>query len=361
MKIVEVDLLGFAIPLVRPLATARGAIAERAGWIVRLRAENGTIGLGEAAPHPHAAAEHVRAEKIHLCELGARLLDADVCRFDELVAAVGSVPGWVASGFDTALWDLRARLSGQSLAMLLGARRAHVPVNAVLEAADTQACVDEGRTLVARGFTHAKRKISDDVSSGVAVVHALAEQVPDLMIRLDANGAWSSAEALAACRRLRVANVEWIEQPVAPGSVAELAELRRRSGVRIAADESVRGGEDVRALARAEACDAIVVKLVQVGGLSGAREALAAALRATLPVAVTSGIDTGVGLAAALSLAAAVPGPLAACGLATASMLDGDVARASFAPSPSMAPPAGPGLGVELDDEALCRFRSDPW
>lgn len=361
MRIAEVDLLGFSIPLARPLATARGAITERAGWIVRLRAADGTIGLGEVAPHPHAAVAEIQAERLHAAELRARLVGADVARFDELVAALGSAPRWVANGFDTALWDLRARLSDRPLVSLLGACRSEVRVNAVLEALDADACADEGRAFVARGFRHAKRKVGHDVESAVSVVHALAERLPALKIRLDANGVWSRAEAVAACRRLRGPNVEWVEQPVAPGCASELAEVRRASGARIAADESVGSAADVRALARGEACDAIVVKLVQMGGLSEARRAVDAANRASLPVAVTSGLDTGVGLAAALALAAAVPGPLAACGLATASMLDGDVVRASFAPACSMRPPAGPGLGVELDEEALLRFGGDAW
>lgn len=352
MKVASVDLLPFAIPLRRPLVTARGTIRARAGWIVRFRAEDGTIGLGEAAPHPHDTGRGVEESRAALERACVRWQGADVSQFENAGAFDAATPLWVASAFDTASWDLRARLRDESLASLLGARRGRVPVNALLEADGVEACVREAEDACRRGFTTAKRKVDRGGERTVAEVLALGAAVPQMRLRLDANGVWNEAEAGVACARLARANVEWIEQPLAVGLEAAWPGLRRAAAVPLAADESVRSAADVAALAAAGACDGVVLKLVQVGGLTEALAAARSAASADLPVAVTSGIDTGVGLAAALALAAAVPGRLAPCGLSTAPLLSGDVVRASLLPEPWMTPPAGPGLGVELRDVA---------
>lgn len=353
MKIARVDLLPFSIPLVRPLETARGRIGARSGWIVRLETPAGVVGLGEAAPHPHAAPEEVATEAVQLETTSVRVRQRDRAGFDALLGCLREAPRWIACGFDTALWDLRARVEGAPLPDLLGAHRTILPVNGLLEAHELDACIEEARDLVRRGFTHAKRKVSRDLDRTRREVAALAEAVQELKIRLDVNGTWSAAEAPSACAALAMPNVEWIEQPVGPGEEKVGARLRAEGGVRIAFDESVRGVEEAGRLVRDGACDALVVKLVQVGGISEAVRIVEAAARTETPVAITSGFDTGVGLAAAAAVAAAAPGPLAACGLATGPLLAGDVVSEPFPSAPTVQVGRGPGLGVTLDESSL--------
>jgi len=103
----------------------------------------------------------------------------------------------------------------------------------------------------------------------------------------------------------------------------------------------------------------VVLKLVQVGGLARARASAAAAARLGIPVAVTTALETGVGRAAALHLAASLPGTLRACGVATGHLLAGDVIAEPLPDAPAMSPPAGAGLGVTLDARALARWRTE--
>ncbi len=356
MRVAGAEALGFSIPLARPLQTARGPILARRGWVIRLTADDGTVGLGEAAPHPHAPRDEVRRESALLHEAIAPLRGAALTRVDEILVALGEAPAWISSAVDTALLDLVSRRRGLSAAEHLGgSRRRRVPVNALLESADSADLVAEARRLAAAGFTHAKRKASPAVEATRAEVEALAA-VPQLSLRIDANGVWSESEARRACRACALPNVEWVEQPIAPGDVGALARVRQDSSVRIAADEQVTDVDVARALLEAQACDALVLKLVQVGGPSVARRVAEMAGRSGVPVAVTSGIDTGIGIAAALAVAATVPGTLAACGLATGPLLAGDLVWPSIPVAPSMAVPAGPGLGVELDPAACARF-----
>ncbi|MFZ2963475.1 MAG: o-succinylbenzoate synthase [Rhodoglobus sp.] len=160
-----------------------------------------------------------------------------------------------------------------------------------------------------------------DAADRVAAVRAILG--PEGRIRLDANGAWTVDEAERAIHTLAAYDLEYVEQPCA--SVAELAELRgrvRHMGVPIAADESVRRAEDPLEVARAGAADILVIKAQPLGGVTAA---LRIVRDAGLPVVVSSALDTSVGIAMGLHLAAAIPELEYDCGLATASLLAADV------------------------------------
>jgi len=149
--------------------------------------------------------------------------------------------------------------------------------------------------------------------------------------------------------------LQYAEQPCA--SVAELAEVRRRSHVPIAADESIRRAEDPVAVARARAADVAVLKCAPLGGV---RRALAVAAQvdaiAGLPVVVSSALETSVGIAAGVALAAALPELPYACGLATVQLLTDDVVTTPLLPVDGALP-----VGVPtVDAAALARLAAAP-
>ena len=166
----------------------------------------------------------------------------------------------------------------------------------------------------------AGQRLADDVARVRAVREAMG---PEGRIRVDANGAWNLDEAEHAIHALAEFDLEYVEQPCA--SVDELAELRRRVkylGIPIAADESVRKAADPLAVARAGAADLLVVKAQPLGGV---RRALEIVAEAGLPAVVSSALDTSVGLAMGVALAAALPELDYDCGLGTAALLTADV------------------------------------
>jgi o-succinylbenzoate synthase len=341
----RLEAIPFAIPLRTPLRTARGPIVARRGLVVVLHAD-GAIGLGEAAPHPAAPDAALAAVRTALAEAAGWLVGAHTSRLDALLAQAARLPVAAACGLDVALHDLVARASGRAVWELLGGRvRA-----AVAASAPPGAGCDPG-------YACAKVKVGPDADAAVACVAAARAALPHVALRADANGCWDVATAVRVARRLQPFGLEWLEQPVAPADITGMACVRRRGGVAVAADEVVTGPEAVRALAAADAADAVVLKLVQVGGLARARATAQAAAAAGLDVAVTTAIDTGIGTAAALHLATALPGPLRACGVATAGLLAGDVVTPAIPAGPTMRPPQGPGLGVALDAAALARWR----
>ena len=179
---------------------------------------------------------------------------------------------------------------------------------------------------------------------------------PDIRLRLDANAAWTVAQALATLPELAAYDLEWVEQPVA--EVEGLAAVRRGTDVHVAADESVVDLVSARSILEAGAADVLVLKPMLLGGLRPAAEIARLAQGARVTTVVTTTIDAGVGTAAALQLAAMLPVPAPPCGLATASLLEADLVReASPVAGGEMRVSEVPGLGVDLDRAQLARYQ----
>ena len=253
---------------------------------------------------------------------------------------------WLAAG-------LEAAAGGWPVAV-----RERVPVNATVPAV----AAAEVDAVLARfpGCTTAKVKVAqagqvlaDDLDRVAAVRSALG---PQGRVRVDANAAWSLPDAVRAVTALARYDLEYAEQPCA--ALADLAALRvalARAGVDVpvAADESIRQAADPLRVAVAGAADLVVLK---VAPLAGVRAALRVAEACGLPVVVSSALDTSVGIAAGVALAAALPDLPYACGLATTSLLVGDVVEASL-DGHGGSIPVGP---VAPDPGLLARWSAPP-
>ena len=206
------------------------------------------------------------------------------------------------------------------------AARDRVRVNAVVPALDPPTAAAVAAGAVGGGARCVKVKVGsgDDAGRVAAVRDAVG---PGVALRLDANGAWDVDTAVSAVARLAVHDLELVEQPAA--TLDDLARVRRRSAVPVAADECVRGVEDARRLRRLDAADAVVVKVQPLGGVAAA---LQVAEAAGVPAIVSSLYETSVGLAAGLALAAALPELPYACGLGTGALLAGDVVADPLVP-----------------------------
>ncbi|UOX88018.1 o-succinylbenzoate synthase [Amycolatopsis sp. FBCC-B4732] len=185
----------------------------------------------------------------------------------------------------------------------------------------------------ASGCRTAKVKVADprvSLADDCARVEAVRDALgPDGAIRVDANAAWDVDTAVRAITDLDKAagGLEYAEQPCP--TIDDLAAVRRKVGVRIAADESIRRAEDPLKVAVAGAADIAVLKVAPLGGV---RRALEVAEACGLPCVVSSAVETSVGLAAGLALAGALPELEFACGLGTISLLTGDVSADSLSP-----------------------------
>ncbi|GAB3493453.1 o-succinylbenzoate synthase [Amycolatopsis cihanbeyliensis] len=237
--------------------------------------------------------------------------------------------------------------------------RDRVPVNCTVPAVGPERAL---RIVQAARCRTAKVKVADhpgSLAEDLARVEAVRAALgPGGALRVDANGAWDVDTAVHRIRLLDKAagGLEYVEQPCR--SVDELASVRRRVDVRIAADESIRRAEDPMRVALAGAADVAVLKCAPLGGV---RRALRIAEAAGLPCVVSSALETSIGLAAQLALAGALPELDFACGLGTLSLLDGDLVPGTAALRPVDGYLTVPGTPPAPDPGLLDRHElSDP-
>jgi O-succinylbenzoate synthase len=229
-----------------------------------------------------------------------------------------------------------ARVSSRWLAAALEAAndgwptplRDRIPVNTTVPAVSP---AHAHRLVSASGCTTAKVKVAeagqqlaDDIDRVAAVRDALGATGK---VRVDANGGWTVDEAADALAALSRFDLEYAEQPVR--TLEEMAELRPRVSMPIAADESVRTAGDPLRVAGLEAADIVVLKVQPIGGV---RRCLEVAEACGLPVVVSSAIESSVGIAAGVALAAALPELPFACGLGTVTLLSDDVTSNPLVP-----------------------------
>ncbi|HWT92065.1 MAG TPA: enolase C-terminal domain-like protein [Solirubrobacteraceae bacterium] len=306
----------------RPMQTAWGELAERPILELTLVGEDGVVGRGEAAPlegydgvpfaMARAALEAYRPVLLQADSLGGPAVLEGCREIADLPQALAAV--------DIALWDRAARREGRPLCELLTDVPAPaVPVNATIGAVDRAGAAGAAFEAAQAGFTCVKVKVGvGDDAGRVAAVRAAAG--PDVALRVDANGAWTVEEAIAAIAALAPAGIELVEEPV--HGVAGLAEVRRAVAVRVAMDETA---AEPGAL-MSGAADAVALKLSRAGGISGLL-ASAELVRATgAEPYVTSTFDGPIGIAASVHAAAALARrgrESVPSGLATLSLFEG--------------------------------------
>jgi O-succinylbenzoate synthase len=239
--------------------------------------------------------------------------------------------------------------------------RDRVPVNVTVPAVDA----DRAHAIVsASGCRTAKVKVAepgqsaaDDLARVEAVRDALG---PAGAIRVDANAAWDVDTAVARIRELDRVGLEYVEQPCA--TLAELAALRRRIDVRVAVDEGVRRSADPLTVDLREAGDVVVLKVQPLGGV---RAALRVAETHGLPCVVSSALESSVGIAAGVALAAALPELPFACGLATVALFTDDVTSTPLLPVDGYLPVVRPqpdrldAVAADAVTDARWRARMD--
>lgn len=367
MKITSVEVIAYSLPFREDYVTARGALGAREMALLRLRTEDGVEGLGEAVPLTLRGGESlVRVVRsLRRSERRIRRLDPSRMAGDEPleaaidafvhVAAGRRLRGPAAAALEMAVFDLAGKLSGQPVWRLLRGEAAEpVRCNATLAAGAPAEVAAAATRWAEQGFDSFKLKLGAGADRDQ--VRAVRDAVgPSARLRIDANGAFAPPEAIALLRDLEPLGVELAEQP-SPG-LRDLAAVSRESPIPVAADESVATARQAERARDAEACTYATAKLAKTGGIGAA-----GAIAARLPTYLSSALDGPVGIAAAAHAANAIyrnaEHPRVAHGLATQALFASTVAaRACELRGGLLHLPDGPGLGVELDEDALAAHR----
>jgi L-alanine-DL-glutamate epimerase-like enolase superfamily enzyme len=360
MRLEELEVIPYSLPFREPYVTARGELRERRLILVRIRGE-GLEGLGETAAlslRGGPAIETIAAEIRDRC--WPALLDGglDPARIWSATARCrnrGASPQALAA-IDIALHDLAGKASGDPVWRLLGATDARpVICNATLPAANPGETRRLAEEWSGQGFRTFKLKVglAGDVTQVATVRQTLG---PDAAIRVDANGAWSVGDAVERLRAIDRHEIEFVEQPV--GTFEQMVELRGQIGVRIAADESLVSPFDARRAQALHACELATVKVAKVGGLGAALE-----IAELIPTYLSSSLEGPVGIAAAAhavqALSARGGDAEVAHGLATERLFSASVGTGAEAVRDELRLDDRPGLGAELDEDALAARRLD--
>lgn len=224
-----------------------------------------------------------------------------------------------------------------------------VPINGIVPAVGDGATA--ARTAVESGCKTIKIKVAETgetIENDIERIAAIRDALPGVLIRIDANGAWSVKDAIKSIKKLdHVARgLEYVEQPCA--TVEELAQVRRKVDVPIAADESIRRAADPFRVRDLDAADIAVLKVQPLGGV---RACLRIAEQIDMPISVSSAVETSIGLAASVALAAALPDLPYACGIGTAHLLTSDVVAEPLEPVDGSLWPTRP----VLDEDAYAK------
>ncbi len=361
-----------------PFVFSSGSITARELLLLRLEDASGQSGVGEAAPLPGYDGVRLDDVRAALQDCVPLLSDADGGNRAQLLAACAAraVLPQALAAIDLALWDLAGRRAGLPVWRLLGGAGAPpaitarapaiaadapaiardapaiardtpaiaadapaIEVNATIASPDRAGAARAAASARAAGFRMVKMKVGiGDDAGRLAAVRAAAG--PNMAIRLDANGAWSVLEAIAALNVLAPVGLELCEEPVT--GLDDIAAVVSRTTVPVSIDESAAapGALDTRV------CDAVCLKIARCGGISGTIDAARRARAAGYRVYLASTLDGPLGIAAALhaarELAADRP-----CGLATLDTFEG-AENPLPAHDGQIALPSGAGLGDGL-------------
>jgi o-succinylbenzoate synthase len=372
MRLASVEVIPYALPFRDPYVTARGRLDRREMVLLRLRSDDGLVGLGEAVPLSLRGGVDLAGVVRELEALAkSDVLHRAVEQWEpsKEIEMLGddiplSRPSTCAAL--TALLDLTERRdfvghgSGSKPRIIMSSDRhdpGPIPCNATLVSGEPDAVAEDAMRWAADGFSTFKLKVG--AGKDVEQVRAVRDAVgPDARIRIDANASWSLETAKRLLDELEPLDIEFVEQPVE--KIEDAVRLSWQTAIPLAGDESIAGRDDAEQAILLGAYRLTGIKLSKVGGLPEG-ENIAGLLHAY----VSSALDGPVGIAAGARLAQRIHyeganpyAPRFAHGLATQRLFSSTIAAVECELREGMLyPPGGPGLGVEIDEAALAAHR----
>jgi muconate cycloisomerase len=369
VKITAIETIPVSVPIApsRAIRGGRGAHTESLFLFVLIRTDEGITGLGEVSGTAIWSGEdQITADYVIRSFLAPMLIGADPTEVERLTGrfryAVAGHP-FTKAAIEMALWDILGKVAGLPLYRLLGgAVRDFVTTKFSISGLAPEQSAEIALWAKELGFTTMKVKVGIEPEGDVERVRAVREAIgPDVRLGVDANGGWAPRVAIQTIRRLQEFGIFFAEQPVAPLDVAWLADVRAAVEVPVMADESVYTLQDAMAIVRAGAADVLSVYVGKGGGIGPARKVAAVAEAAGLTCTIGSNLEMGVASSAMIHLAMATPGIGAEefpCDILSTFFYDADLLAEPLPITAGTARPhEKPGLGVELDEEKVARYR----
>jgi L-alanine-DL-glutamate epimerase-like enolase superfamily enzyme len=372
VKIDHVEIIPLNLPLIEPLVESHGTFSAFDHVVLRIHGDTGVCGLGEVEAYPsferigcetQAGIVSVLKEQLvpAITGLDTANINAVWCAMDE--AVVGFMR--VKAGIDNALYDLNGKALGVPAYQLLGGKvQDGYVVEGVgygLSIGDPEIVAAKAKKAAERGYRQLELKAGDavdparDVERLRQVRKAIGRDIP---IKVDFNGFYDTKTAIGLIREMEEYGVQWIEQPAQYWDLDGLARVRDAVGVTVVADESVDNEHDLMRVIAAGAADAIHIKPTIKGGLTTARKLMWIARAAGLQIVPGTSAPTGVGMAAAHAFIATCPHLSGGAHGSPSDILVTDIVERPIpAGSTYLEISDRPGLGIELNDEIVERYR----
>jgi muconate cycloisomerase len=386
MKFTRIETIPIRVPIKPELAIRSGrggAHLVSPFLLVKVCTEDGTFGLGEVSCTPRWSGEdQVTAAHFINAYIAPQLVGEsvdDVERLRAKFSAVVSGNFFTKAAVEMALWDIVGKSRGKPVWQIAGSREQEagsqtsgsvllapcsVPTKWSVSGVEPARAAEIAAWAVSQGFTAMKVKVGIDPQSDLERVRAVRKAVgAQVKLGVDANGGWPTPQiAIETILRLcDECDVYFAEQPVPAGDHDALAEVRRNVSVPIIADESIWTLQDAKMLASAEAADVFSIYVGKAGGIGPARELARFAQSVGVKCTIGSNLELGVGSAAMIHLALSAPGIDAEaypCDIIGPLFYEDDVLKESLPISGGSAGVRNrPGLGVELDDEKVEKYR----
>ncbi|MEX1228779.1 MAG: enolase C-terminal domain-like protein [Planctomycetaceae bacterium] len=368
MKIAHVETIPVLVPLKQGLTTktAHGEHVVSPYVIVRLKTDDGLVGVGEATLAARWSGETSQGCRAVVEGLMAPLLigqnPLDFNRLRHAIERCCVQNPFTKAAVEMALWDLCGKALGVPVYQLLGGKvRDEIPIKMVVGAFPVPKALELAKQFLDWGVKCLKVKVGTEPTGDLERVKAVRELAgPNIPIGVDVNCGWDLPTARNMLDRLAELDVFFVEQPIPQTDVHAMAELRRMSRIPLMADESIFTLNDAWQLTRAGAVDILSVYPGKHGGIAATLEIAAVAKSAGICCSIGSNLELGVGTAAMLHVAAAsktIDSEKYPADLIGPLYHEVDLLTKPLSLGPAAARvPEGPGLGVELDEDQLKQY-----
>jgi muconate cycloisomerase len=372
MKITRIETIPVRVPLRAEFAirSGRGGSHTVSPFLlVRVHTDEGLVGVGEASCTPRWSGEdqvtgaHLIRTYLEPLLVGENPLEVE--RLTGKFRLAFAANTFTKAAVEMALWDIAGKATGKPVYELLGGKvREFVPTKWSVSGVEPAKAAEIAKWAVTQGFKAMKVKVGTDSDADVARVRAVREAIgPKFKLGVDANGGWIPDVASYTIGQLREFGIAFVEQPVAPENIEEFLNLRETIKVPLIADESIYTLADAKALAYLGAVDVFSVYVGKAGGVGPARAIAEFAATEGIKCTLGSNLELGVGSAAMVHLAIATQAITAEeypCDIIGPFYYEDDVVRVPLTIKAGEArASATPGLGVELDEEKIGKYRVD--
>ena len=366
MEIKRIEPIAISLPMKKPVFMAGVEIRQADNVLVRIEADNGVVGWGEAASAPTMTGETVESMMAAASYLAPVLMGRPA---EDIAGALTVMTGRMygnnaaKAAIEMALHDLVGRATNRPAHALIGGkRRSRIALLGVISNGELAADLRDAGKMKAEGFQAFKIKVGIDqpLVDGERTRRVCELLGSGLLISSDANQGWSAEQAVQYARAIAGSGLDFFEQPVPADDIAGMAAVAAAADCAIGADESIHGLEDIRRHYERKAARGVSLKTIKLGGIRGVMAAglLCEELGMAVNIACKTG-ESSIACAAGVHIAAALPQISWGLTLSNGGLADDVTARPIRIERGHVDVSDRPGLGIDVDEDRVRRYRRD--